>query len=469
MIKHNIRHEVRLLGRNHWFVSLTIVLVVLCLYAGHNGLNHFERRQADQEQVIANQRAKEQRVLDIAIALSKGEEHPRAYRLSPMNMSIATGRLAAMPATEMSKFAIGQSDLYTHQIYISSREDMATMSFNELNNPVQLLFGNFDLTFVISYLIPLLIIAFTYNLRTQELESGRLRLLASNPVSTNLWLLQRFMIRYSSLVIMLTLVLLTTVLWAQVDFSNELLTFFLLSYAYLAFWFAISYLVNVLGYSSARNAVTLLSVWILLVLIVPAVINQAANTVYPMPSRVTLLNEVRSTKRELSKKQDEVLEEYLRNHPELIRNEGQNAFAYWQGFFASQEITEKTLSPLTKKFDKQLSKQQKWVDSWSFLSPAVLFQNGATQLAGTSSQDYTKFMAQTKTFMTHWRDHFLPFVFENKMLELGDLDSLPEFEYESYLNRTSILIKVFVLFVLSLLLGSGGLMMEGKQQLLKTN
>ncbi|MBO6761869.1 MAG: ABC transporter permease subunit, partial [Roseivirga sp.] len=247
MVSQNIRHEVRLLSRNYWFVSLSLVLVLLCLYAGYNGLRHFERRQADQQQAIAAQQEKEDLIQEVALNLSKGEEHPSAFRLSPMNVAIYTGQLATMPATEISKLAIGQSDLYTHQIKISSSEDLATLSFNELNNPVQLLFGNFDLAFVLTYLVPLVIIAFTYNLRTQELESGRLRLLASNPINTNLWLLQRFIIRYCSLAIILTFILTLTAVMVGMAFSLSLVTFFLLTYAYLAFWFAVSYLVNIYG------------------------------------------------------------------------------------------------------------------------------------------------------------------------------------------------------------------------------
>lgn len=454
------------MSRNSWLLSLILVLIVLCFYAGHNGRNHFSRRQSDQQKAILTQEEKEQKVFEVARVLDSGKEHPNAFRLSPMNFSMATGSLVTMPATQMSMLAIGQSDLYTHQLAISSRQDLATLSYNELNNPVQLLFGKFDLTFVIGYLVPLLIIAFTYNLRTEELESGRLKLLASNPVKINLWLLQRFLIRYCTLAIMLTTVLIAVVWWVGIEFESALLTFFLLTYAYLAFWFALCFLMNVLGYSSARNAVSLLSLWIVLVLLVPTMINQTASTAYPMPSRVALLNEIRSTKKELSEEQDKVLDEYLRNHPELIRNEGNNAFAYWQGFYASQEMTEKALSPLIDRFDRQVENQQKWVDSWGYLSPAVLFQAGATQLAGTSSVNYNQFKSTVKDFTLDWRTYFLPFVFDNKMLELGDLSDLPKFEYNASTKLNDVLIPLFVLISLSMLMVFGGLVLERKKQLI---
>ncbi|OEK04016.1 DUF3526 domain-containing protein [Roseivirga misakiensis] len=469
MLTQNILHEIKLLSRNYWFVSLTVVITGLSIYAGHNGLKQFEKRQANLTEAIQNQLEKVERVDVIATALANGEEHPRAFRLSPMNYSIATGSLTIMPAEPLSKLVIGQSDLYTHQVNISSREDLATMSFNELNNPVQLLFGNFDLNFVLSYLIPLLIIAFTYNLKSQELETGRFRLLASNPINIKLWLLQRFIVRFLALVVVITVVLLVTMLSIGVKPDLNLLQFFGLTYAYMAFWFALTFLVNVFGFSSAKNAVSLLSLWILLVLIVPTVINQMANTIYPMPSRVALLNEIRSTKKQLGKEQDKVLDEYLRNHPELIRNEGENAYGYWQGFYASQEITEKTLNPLISAFDKQLNQQQNWVNTWGLLSPAVIFQNGTTRLAGTSAAHYKEFQNQTKTFNIEWRDHFLPFVFKNKMLVKSDLEVLPDFEFDKGVVESSAASGVIILFLFTLILSMIGLLYKKSEQSVSIN
>lgn len=464
MLVQNILHEIKLLSRNYWFVSLTLAITALSIYAGYNGLKQYDKRQATTEQAIATQAEKVARVEAIATVLDKGEEHPRAFRLSPMNYSVATGNLATMPTEGLSKLAIGQSDLFTHQMGISSREDLATMSFNELNNPVQLLFGNFDLSFVLAYLIPLLIIAFTYNLKSQEIETGRFRLLASNPININLWLLQRYIVRFFALSIIITLVLIITIVSISIDFNSKVLQFFALTYAYTAFWFALAFLVNVFGSSSARNAVSLLSLWIVLVLIIPTVINQMANTIYPIPSRVALLHEIRSTKKELGEKQDKVLDEYLRNHPELIRNEGENAFGYWQGFFASQEMTEKTLEPLMSEFDNQLDRQQKWVNTWGLLSPAVLFQNGTTQLAGTSSMDYNAFKNQIKSFSIEWRNHFMPFVFDNKTLAKADLNKVPQFEFKTQSKMLGAFSGILVLALFAVILTVVGIFYKARKQ-----
>lgn len=452
MFTQNIYNEFRLLSRNYWFIALSIIFISLCLFAGFNGLKLYESRNADLKQAIENQIVLKLQVMEIALAVEKGENPENIYRLSPMNMAIATGRLTVMPVDKLSTLAIGQSDLYTHQIKISSSDDPSTLTFTDLNNPIQLLFGNFDLVFVLTYLIPLIIIAFTYNLQSQELESGRLKLIASNPINPKIWLLQRYLIRFLSLCFILSIALIITIALLGITINDRLLGMILVKFAYLSFWFAVSFAVNVFGTSSGKNAIVLLSLWIIFVLVIPAIINQTANTLYPTPSRVALLDEIRQTKKELGKKQDKVLDEYLRNHPELMRNEeGENRFVYWQRFFASQEMAEKALAPLTNEFDSQLANRQQWVKIGRFLSPAILFQTSFTELAGTSATHYTHFKNAVTEFSKHWREYFMPMVFANRILNMDDLETLPAFEYKPIFDTKMITINVAALGVLTLL------------------
>ncbi|RNC83222.1 MAG: DUF3526 domain-containing protein [Balneola sp.] len=463
MLIQNIIHEIRLLSRSYWFLALSLIFILLCLYAGYNGMTHHEFRTVELDQAKAEQQELIDNVFSVAQAVQNGESPDNAYRLSPMNASISTGALAYMAPEPLNMFAIGQSDLYTHQIKISAREDIATLTFTEMSNPVQLLFGNFDLVFVFTYLIPLIIIAFTYNLQSQELESGRLKLLASSPINPKIWLFQRYLTRFLSICFILGVINILLLLVLNADPDARLTSMALATFAYLCFWFAVSFLVNVFGTTSGQNAVVLLSIWIVLVLIIPATVNQQANSIYPTPSRVLLLNEIRETKKELSEEQDKVLAEYLRNHPELARNEGENRFAYWQGFFASQEMMEQSLSPLIEQFDTQLAKQSSWVNTWRFLSPAILFQSSFTELAGTSSRQYNEFKAGVKDFSISWREFFMPMVFENRMLTISDLELLPSFEHQVTVDRRFTSTNLIALMAISGLLLAIGFR---KQQML---
>jgi len=452
MFIQNIRHEIRLLSRSNWFLSLTIILVLLCLYAGYNGAKLYDFRSTELVQAKQNHQLTIDRLFEVAQATEDGETPEDSFRLSPMRTSISTGAIAVRSTDPLSSLAIGQSDLYAHQIKISSREDIATLTFTEMNNPVQLLFGNFDLAFVLTYLVPLIIIAFTYNLQSQELESGRMRLVASNPINPKVWLFQRYVTRFISLGLILGLAILLTLIYLKIPLSLQLGVIVLVAFTYMSFWFAVSFLVNVFSSSSGKNAVVLLSLWIILVLIIPAAVNQTANSIYPTPSGVILLNEIRETKQELAKEQDKVIAEYLRNHPELVREEGDNQYSYWQRFFASQEMAEQTLSPLIEDFDSQVQEQQNWVNMWRFLSPAILFQTSITELAGTSSQQYNDFKQSVKAFTVDWREYFMPMVFDNRMLSVSDLEGLPTFEHATSIDQRLATTNLLALIGFSLIL-----------------
>lgn len=452
MLVQNIRHEIRLLSRSYWFPSLSIIFILLCLYAGQNGIKLYEFRTAELEKAKTDQQALLDRALNVASAVENGETPDNLFRLSPMNLSISTGTLALFSSDELSSLAIGQSDLYTHQIKISAREDLATLNFTEMSNPVQLLFGNFDLVFVLTYLVPLIIIAFTYNLQSQELESGRLKLLASNPISPKIWLFQRYLIRFLSLCVILGLAISLTLFLLDIPFNMRLGGMAVLTLLYMSFWFSVSFIVNVFGTSSGKNAVILLSVWIILVLIVPATVNQTANTIYPTPSRVVALNEIREVKEELGKEQNKVLAEYLRNHPELVRDEGENRYAYWQGFFASQEMMEKSLTPLVEQFDQQLLEQQNWINTWRFLSPAIMFQTSFIELAGTSSRHYNEFKNNVNTFTISWREYFMPMVFDNRMLTYEEVKTLPSFDTSVTYDNASMSMNMISMIGISIVL-----------------
>jgi len=54
-----------------------------------------------------------------------------------------------------------------------------------------------------------------------------------------------------------------------------------------------TYIVNIKINDSSKNAITLIGFWLLLVLVIPATLNQIGNTLYPTPSRLKMINEIR--------------------------------------------------------------------------------------------------------------------------------------------------------------------------------
>ena len=71
-----------------------------------------------------------------------------------------------------------------------------------------------------------------------------------------------------------------------------------------------------------------------------------------------MINEIRLIKKENEQKQNEIMNDYLRNHPELAEGSDKEKFGFWHNYFASEKVMEEKTKPLLDEYDSQLQKQQ---------------------------------------------------------------------------------------------------------------
>lgn len=474
MFKYNFKYEWKTLIRDRWVQSLSLLLLALCLFASYNGKGKVEKRKKDIQEALTQVEEGDEAMALLIDSIQAGlpvDVPSWRQPVQPTAVGNYHPRVVAFPPAPLALVATGQSDLFTHYVEPTLRGEAMLLNFTELSSPVQLLFGSFDLSFVLIYLLPLIVIAFTYNILSIERERGSLRLLATQPMKLVHWVLQKSTLRFGLLSLILAgsigLSLIVNGVSLTQNWNQGFTQLLGLSFAYLVFWFALAFLVNLLGRSSAVNAISLLGIWIGLVLLVPAVLNQLANTIYPVPSRAQMINDMRVLKSEANKQQDQILEEYLRSHPELVSVEAgkdASAYGYWQRYFASQDVVKEKMQPLLEKYDGQLKKQQKWVYQLRVLSPAILMQNGLHTISGTASSYYQDYRIQVIAFADRWREFFLPLIFKDKKVDAEVLTQLPEFEYQTPSSGQSIGINLLLILLYSGLLLGLGLGLYNRQQ-----
>ncbi|MEM0941761.1 MAG: DUF3526 domain-containing protein [Bacteroidota bacterium] len=454
------RYEFISLVRQRWLQFLILILLVLVFFAVFNGKQKVDQRLSDIQSAQAKANQKDSLGVILLDSMEAGYtvNVPRWYMPNqPHVIGYSYPRVAAMLPDELAIIATGQSDIYTHYVQPNLYGESFQLNYTELSNPVQLMFGSFDLSFVLINLLPLIVIAFTYNILSQEREQGILQVIASHPVSLYRWLLQKALMRYLLLSGILTLLLVGLLSMAGVslvaDFGKTL-TFILLTLGYLLFWFVLACLVNLRGHSSANNAVWLIAWWILLVLLVPSSVNQMANSLYSVPSRARLINELRVVNAEAEKKADKLLESFLRDHPELAGHEGGSMG--WKEYFATQDLIKSEIQPVLDEYEMKLQQQQAWVDQLRFISPALLLQSSFNEISGTSTQNYEDYREQVSDFSLIWRDYFLPKIFRGETFTKAMMAELPEFEYQpstAHKLRTANMLAVFICCAVLLLLG----------------
>lgn len=417
-----LRHELVLLRRepSWWFAVL--LLLVAVTHAWANGSSFRERR-----------------IAEVGLELESAERHLAAERQSvadgePGGFSGRAGSartLALAPAGRLADFAIGQSDLYPYRAEISAFRRVDDLFRNyQLQSPLSLMVGRFDLSFVVVYLLPLLIIALSYNLLSSERERGTLRLTLTQPLSIQQLLMGKLAARVAAVLGPFAL-LAAAAFVASGDLSSERLVLFLLwlaiSLSYGLLWIAVTAFVNVTGRRSETNAVILASAWLLLVVVVPGVLNVVVNSVAPTPSRLTYVSEMRSATAEASKRSADVLANYYEDHPELAAEEMQGGFL--PAFFAQQRDIEDKLEPIVDEFESGLFRQQRLVRLTSLLSPAVVVHEAFNDIAGTGLARQRSYTQQARDFLGLWHETLRPKVFTAADMSVADYDGLPVFEF----------------------------------------
>ena len=143
-----------------------------------------------QKRTLASMAAEQQERLDKLRASVKRVEAPGGRAsggADPRNPVTVGGTAAApyavLPPAPLSAFSIGQSDLYPYYFKATLQSRTTVMEADEIENPVNLLSGRFDLAFAVVYLFPLLILALAYNVISAERESGTLTLALAQPMT----------------------------------------------------------------------------------------------------------------------------------------------------------------------------------------------------------------------------------------------------------------------------------------------
>jgi len=188
-------------------------------------------------------------------------------------------RYVSMPPAALGRLAIGQSDLYPYYFKVSTNSNQTFLNNDEVENPVHLLAGRFDLAFVILYLFPLVILAFSYNIVSAEKEAGTLAMTLAQPVTLRKVVLAKVALRATFVIALATILSVAGVVIGGANIFAEgalirLLFWIGVTTAYGAFWFALAIGINALGRHSATNAMTLAGLWLLFVVIVPSVLKR---------------------------------------------------------------------------------------------------------------------------------------------------------------------------------------------------
>lgn len=440
-------HEARLLWADR---SLWLVCGLLALLLGfglYNGLAETTRREQVLERIRGQEPQREAANIERLRRVLAGQEQPDPFANPTDPASVGSGmgaRHAVMPYRALAPLALGQSDMQPNYYRVNYRSRASFMDDTELESPWHLLSGPFDAVFVIVYLLPLAILALSWNLLSGEREQGTLKLLLSQPLGLRTLVGGKLALRALA-VLATVLVVLVSVL---VSARPALLSAEGLAHlgaaagvvlAYGTFWFALAAAVNALGRSSAFNALLLVASWVLLVLLLPVLLNLAVSLASPAPSRIELAARTRLAAIEGLNRYNAMLSadyRYVAQPDTLLPKEGKFEVASRRrAQYLVGRDTDREIEALLERFDSQLAGQQALVDRWSWLSPAIVANESLTSLAGTGSDRYLRFRQQVARYHTVWKAFFEPRLLQGLAMTEADLRALPRFDWAEVPGR----------------------------------
>jgi ABC-2 type transport system permease protein len=432
-----MKHEWRSLRADRTLWIIVPLFAVIIGYGVYNGVSWVRFQRATLDAAASEER---ERYSQARQEISEIEMNGKAVSpfVDPRLPSVASGRsgtrYAQLPPATLSALSVGQSDLYPYYFKVSRASKQNFTTNDEIENPTNLLAGRFDLAFVIIYLFPLLILALSYNLISLEREQGTLAMMMSQPVALRSFVAGKVGLRA---IVVLALAIgfsLAGVLLGGVNLTAEgawwrLLCWIGIVAAYGAFWFALAVAVNAFGKSSATNALALAGLWLVFVLLVPSLLNVAVTSIYPVPSRVEMIQATRRASAEATAKGSQLLAKYFEDHPELTEGGKADPNDFYTRSIATQEETERLVQPVIGHFDRQVIGQQSLVNRFRFLSPAIVTQAALNDVAGASVARYRHFLALVDDFHQTWKSYFNPRIVRKVKLGPEDYDRFPNFAF----------------------------------------
>jgi ABC-type transport system involved in multi-copper enzyme maturation permease subunit len=324
----------------------------------------------------------------------------------------SNGGSAFRPPSPLSLISEGVEMVLPNSVetrgYISDQG--ARVQFNtsrRVENPFTALFGRLDLAFVVSTVLAVLVMIFTFNAVAGEKERRTLTLIIANPVPRPTVIAAK-MAAGSSLLAAAFLTgtaagLLLTIALGLSPFSQPGAALpFAIAVGVALLFLLVSYnlglLVSSLSRSSASAMITLLAVWVSLAMILPKASVVASRMILPVKSQQVVDLEKSQIRSQFNRELGDALRELTRTMPGVKDMSANEYFAQKKAKDPAVEAYEKAqverradfaarlnveLDRVDAAFERQRGRQAALARNLSRLSPVSCFLHVLAELAGT--------------------------------------------------------------------------------------
>jgi ABC-2 type transport system permease protein len=417
----NLSTFLKLELKNFWS-GKTVLVAVLCLllasgYAMFYGKNTIDKQNA----IIAEIPSFQAEHFKKQLELNKDDFGNALYYLQHSTVH--------QPST-WATFSIGQRDVNPYNIKVKMLTLEGQIYDSEMSNPTNLLYGNFDLAFVIVFLLPLLIIAFCHNLISADQENGIWNLLSSQPVSTAKIIGWRLLIRFVIILILAFSVIATSCFYQSSAFDIRFIYALLITFSYLTFWFALTAFVISFQKSSTVNALSLLGVWIFLTILAPALLNLVISTALPVSESFEVTVKQREGyHNKWDKSKAETMQKFYEIYPEYKSFPIPEDKFSWGWYYAMNFMGDIEAANSTEKYIEKLQKRDKLTNQVALFLPTINTQLSYNSLAKNDLQSHLEYLESVRNYHQNIREFYYPSIFRNSKVVEIDWTKIPKHEF----------------------------------------
>lgn len=314
----------------------------------------------------------------------------------------------------VNALSIGQRDVNPSVKSLTIRNLEAQQYDTDLYNPASLSLGNLDLSFVIIYLFPLVIIALTYNLLSGEKENGTWPLLTVQSGSPVRVLVKLLAMRGAVLFTVFALLMIAAMGLLSLPFNTVLLAFFGVSTLYLLFWLSVSCWVVSWQKSSAVNAVSLLTIWVVLTIVAPAIINNYLINKYSVPEALdTAVKQRKGVHEKWDMDKQVTMDKFYAHYPQFRKYRLPEGQFSWLWYYAMQQMGDDDAQQQSRELKDKLRRREWAGNQVARFIPTLHAQLQMNNLAQSGLGNHLQFLDSAARFHERMRLYFYPKIFEN--------------------------------------------------------
>ena len=292
---------------------------------------------------------------------------------------------------------IGQAEQYGYYKTITTWSSTYDNDMvEEIANPERLVNGNIDFSFLVIFLLPVLLIILTYNIKGFEKDFNFEKLIRIQFGSISKWVFMRFVFY----VLLLTSTVLFFVFFVAIV-NNVLLSHFseisfllVLLIIYIFCFSGIFYFLVINSSGSSEIAFKMISVWLLLCVIVPGSVHQLASIKYPVNYMTEYLDSNRKETYEVFDLPiDSLHARLVKIYPSLYSNQSTKDYEINQK--NRRNIIAAIISDMNKqaiaKIEQQNDSKNQFIRSTYWFNPISFMQNKWNKCTETDYYSYKEY------------------------------------------------------------------------------